>query len=95
MIPNTNLSSSLLILPWNANGLHNHKNEFQLLLEENNIDIALIFETHFTPQSFVIISGYQVYHTRDPDGTAHTGSAIYIKNNISYHPLTPFSEDYL
>jgi len=95
MIPNTSLCPALSILSWNANGLHNHKNEFQLTLEEKNIDVALISETHFTPKSFVIIPGYQVYHACHPDGTAHAGSAIYIKNNLSHHPLTPYSENYL
>jgi exonuclease III len=82
-------------ISWNANGLSKHKYEFQCFLEAKNIDIALISETHFNPTSHSKIFGYQVYHTCHPDGTAHAGTAIYIKNNLSYHQLAPHSEPYL
>lgn len=95
MTLNTNLNSPLSIISWNANGLSKHKHEFQLFLETKNIDIALISETHFTPTSHSKIFGYQVYYTCHPDGTAHAGTAIYIKNNLSHHQLAPHSEPYL
>ena len=40
-------------MEWNANGLLQHKNELQAILETENIDICLICETHFTNQSFI------------------------------------------
>jgi hypothetical protein len=38
----------LLIAVWSANGLSHHKNELQMFLLTQNIDILLISETHFT-----------------------------------------------
>jgi len=55
-----------------------------------NNDKALISETYFTPTFYLKIFGYQVYHTYHPNGTA-----IYIKNNLSHHPLAPYSKPYL
>jgi len=95
MTLNTNQNSPLYIISWNANGLSNHKHEFQCLLEAKNINITLISETHFTLSSHSKIFGYQVYHTCHPDGTAYAGTAIYIKNNLSHHQLAPHSEPYL
>jgi hypothetical protein len=71
------------------------KMNFNYYLTKKNIDITLISETHFTPLSHLTIPGYQVYLTCHSDGTAHAGTAIYIKKNLSHHPLTSYSETYL
>ena len=42
------MAKFLLIAQWNANGLAQHKDEFQLFLQQNKIDILLVSETHFT-----------------------------------------------
>lgn len=42
---------SLIILLWNANGITKNTNELQTVLEENNVDIALITESHLTTNS--------------------------------------------
>jgi hypothetical protein len=44
-------NNSLLILLFNANGLKNHVNELQLVLQKKRIDIALISEKNFTKYS--------------------------------------------
>lgn len=82
-----NLSTVL----WNANGLLQHKNEFEIFLYDNRIDIALITETHFTPTVKFKIPGYSVYRTDHPDNRAHGGSAVFIKSNLKHYlmPLDP------
>lgn len=70
---------------WNANGLSQHTLEVKSFLELYKIDILLISETHFTKKSHFKIDSYKLYHTMHPDGTAHGGSAILIKNNIRHH----------
>jgi len=75
---------------WNANGLSKHKNELQAFLRDQNIDIMLISETHFTKKNYIKFNRYNVYHTMHPDGTAHGGSAIVIKNNIKHHVINEY-----
>jgi hypothetical protein len=45
----------------------------------------LISETHFTTKSYLKIPNYILYDTQHPDGTAHGGTAIIIKNGIKYY----------
>jgi hypothetical protein len=45
----------------------------------------LISETHFTTKSYIKIPNYTIYDTKHPDGTAHGGTAIIIKNGIKHH----------
>uniref|UniRef100_A0A224X7Z3 Putative reverse transcriptase n=1 Tax=Panstrongylus lignarius TaxID=156445 RepID=A0A224X7Z3_9HEMI len=84
---------SLTILLWNANGLTNHRQELNILLHERRIDIALITETHFTERTRFYINDYKTYRTDHPDGTAHGGSAILIKNSLT-HFLIPSNATY-
>jgi hypothetical protein len=80
---------------WNANGLAQHALELQLFLSSRNTDIMLLYETHFTQNSYLKIPNYTLYHTTHPAGTARGGSAIIIKNTIRHHSLTNYSRDYL
>lgn len=52
---------------------------------KKTIDIMLVSETHFTSRSHLKIPKYNLYHTMHPDGTAHGGTAVIIKNNIKHH----------
>ena len=83
---NINLNS-LNIFLWNANGLKSHEPELLHLFIEKNIDIALISETHCTPNSKNFFPGYKVFRADHPDGTAHGGSAIIISSKIKCQPL--------
>jgi hypothetical protein len=47
--------------------------------------IMRISETHFTTRSYFKIPNYAIYDTLHPDGTAHGGTAILIKNGIKYY----------
>lgn len=55
----------------------------------------LISEIHCTGKSYVNIPYYNVYHTNHPDGCAHDGSAILIRNKIKHSHITPYCEDYI
>ena len=71
-------------MSWNANGLLNHQQELQAILDINKLDTCLISETHFTKQSFIKFRGYKVYHTIHPGNAARGENAIIFKENI-YH----------
>lgn len=88
-------TKSLLILPFNANGLKNHFNELQTVLFNRRIDIALITETHFTKYSKIFIPGYKLLKTNYPDETAYGGVAILIKSTITFQTLSNFCQNYL
>lgn len=78
---------SIRIAEWNANGLTNHKTELIHFLQDNKIDLLLISETHFTERTVFRIPNYKIYHTNHPDGTAHGGAAVVIRNTIPHHEL--------
>lgn len=75
----------LRITTWNANGIQNRKQELEIFLNTQNIDVCLISETHLTKQSYLKLRGYKVYHTIHPDNQAKGGSAIIIKDNINHY----------
>ena len=89
------MSHTLKIAIWNANGLTNHVREIQTFITQHNIDILLISETHFTNRSYMKLNRYSIYETKHPDGTAHGGSAIIIRNSIKHHELQKHNTDYL
>ena len=89
------MDDSLKIIIWNANGLLNHALEFQQFLRQNNIDIALISETHFNSKAYIKIPGYKIHATNHPDGSAHGGSAIIIKNKIKYTESMGYQHDHI
>lgn len=76
--------NKLKIMAWNANGLQQHQNELQVVLNIENIDVCLISESHFTRESYIHFEGYKTYHALHPDNTARGGSAIIIKENLSH-----------
>ena len=75
---------------WNANGLSNHLLEIEAFLNINNIDILLVSETHFTKKTYMKIPNYKIYHTMHPDGTAHGGTAVIIKNCIKHFVMPEY-----
>lgn len=46
------------IVTWNANGLQKSREELQIFLDTQKIDIAIISETHLTKQSHIKFRGY-------------------------------------
>ena len=80
---------------WNANGLAQHKFELELFLKQQQIDVILISETHFTDKNYLKIHGYNFYHTQQLSGKARGGTGIIIKSSIKHYELTSFRKDYL
>ena len=88
-----NTNKFLRIAQWNANGLQNHKEELTIFLKQNYIDILLISETHFTYKNYFRIPSYKLCHTTHPEGTAHGGTAILIKESIQHYKLLKYQEE--
>lgn len=55
---------------WNANGIANHINEFEMFM--------LISESHCTSRSNIKISGYNVILSNHPSDMSYAGAAIII-----------------
>lgn len=88
-------NSFLRIVTWNANGLNQRAQELETFLHTNNIDIALISETHFSNKSYIKITGFNSYWTTHPSERARGGSAVLIKNNIKHHQQENIRESYI
>jgi len=61
-------------------------------LKQNLIDILLISETHVTNKNHYTIPGYDLCYTCHPDGTAHGGTAIIIKNTLECYERSKYAE---
>jgi exonuclease III len=83
------------VAQWNANGLHRHIEEIKIFLQFHHIDVLLISETHCTPRTYCNIPQYKIYHTTHPDGTAHAGTAILVRQTIRHHELRGFRKPFL
>lgn len=89
------MASLFKIGVWNANGLVQRGQELKLFLIEQDIDIMLISETHFTKKSYLKIPKYHIYDTQHPDGTAHGGTAVIIKSSIKHYVNEGYKEEYI
>lgn len=87
--------TALRIATWNIDGLSPNKDEVETLIDQHNLDILLISETHFTDRSYIKIKNYNIYNTNYPDGTAHGGSAVIIRTSIKHSPLPNFHERHI
>lgn len=72
---------------WNINGLAPNKQELETLIKINKLDVILVSESHLTERSVFRLTGFSIYCTNHPDGTAHGGTAILIKKSIKHHVL--------
>jgi exonuclease III len=77
---------------WNANGLLQHKDEIEIFLDHNAIDILLVSETHFIGRSYFKLPHYNAYFTNHPDNSIHAGAGIIIKNTIRHYELPKFEK---
>jgi len=69
-------------------------NQVKMFILNNQIDIILISESHFTNKHYFKIPSYLIYHTTHPNGTAHDGIAIIINNNKRHHKLDNFKNEF-
>ena len=80
---------------WNANGLSQHKNEVETFLRNQEIDILLVSETHFTVKNCFRIRGYSTYDTKHPSGRACGGTALLVRNNIKHYPMPEYRTEHI
>jgi len=64
------MNRTLRIIAWNANGLVQRKKELDDFLHNENIDIALVLEIHFTHWTVLKIRNYNIYTILHPSGKA-------------------------
>lgn len=75
---------TIKIATWNANGILNKLQSFELFLNYNDIDICLVSETHMTSKNYLKIKNYKAYNANHPDNLPKGGSAIIIKDSIAH-----------
>lgn len=85
----------LKICFWNANGLSQHRNEVKNFLINQNIDILLVSETHFTVRNCFRINGYSTYDTKHPSGRACGGTALIVRNIVRHYPMPEYRTDHI
>lgn len=76
---------TLNILQWNARSAVSNKISLELLLEKNNINVALISETWFKSDTYYNFYRFNTLRSDRPDGKG--GVAILVKNNLRYKEL--------
>lgn len=86
---------NLKIAIWNANGLCQHGLELTNFIKLHDLDLVLISETHYTNRSYLRIPNYTIHHTNHPDGTAHGGTAVIIKNSIKHNVMNKFQTPHI
>jgi len=86
---NTPTSKSLLILLWNANGIHNHLADLSLVHYDKRIDITLLSETHFTNHTKIYIPDYTILRFNHPDGG---GASIIIRFTIFFQNVSQLTQ---
>ena len=70
------------IMHWNSEGIRNKKQDLQVFLKENNIDICCIQETHLNDNHRFSVRGYETFRLDRTSG--HKGGVVtLIKNTIA------------
>ena len=86
---------TLKIAAWNSNGLQQRALEIKTFIYNNNIDILLVSETHFTTKSYLKIPYYTIYDTKHPLGKAHGRTAVIVRNDIKHYLHSQVNKEYL
>ncbi len=60
-----------------------------------NIDIALISESHLASHSQADIRNYRLYTCNHPNDASHGGAATYVRHSTSRHELPSYRTDHL
>jgi hypothetical protein len=89
----TLMASNISNMTWNVNGLLQYKESLIVTIFDRKIDGCLISETHFTRESYIVLRGFDLYHTMHPNICARGGSAVIIKNEISPHEDVKIEEE--
>ena len=72
-----------------------HTEEVKNCIQNQQVDIMLISETHFTTRSYFKIPNYAICDTQHPDVTTHGGTATLIKNGIKHHLYGHYNLEHL
>lgn len=91
MMSNHNITDTLNVLQWNANGLKNKIFEFYAFLTEKQIDIAFVCETFYKHSDLIPAHPDYINYRFDrntDNNRASGGVAIFIKRSIK-HQLLP------
>ena len=80
---------------WNSNGLQQRALEIKTFIYNNNIDILLVSETHFTTKSYMKIPYYTIYDTKHLSRKAHGGIAVIVRNDIKHYLHSQVNKEYL
>jgi exonuclease III len=87
---------SLKVVCWNANGLQTRRNELEHFLQENNVDIALISETHLTSYlSLPKFCNFAVFLANHPSGASRGGAATLVRKSIQHYDEGKYVTDSL
>lgn len=70
------MSEGIKLAIWNANGLSQRSLELKIFLINENIDVMLISETHFTQKNYLKIPKYSIYNSNHPSGGTATRMVI-------------------
>lgn len=71
---------------WNANGLNCRRTEFREFCHDNNLDIALVCETHFSQGRRTTVANYETFNVDRPpidNNRVYGGTAIYVKHGFN------------
>uniref|UniRef100_A0A2A4IUM2 Reverse transcriptase domain-containing protein n=1 Tax=Heliothis virescens TaxID=7102 RepID=A0A2A4IUM2_HELVI len=84
---------NLRIATWNANGLTERRQELEVFLKTERIDVALISETRFSDKTYFQLKNYTIHTTNHPSGNTHGGAAVIIKENIKHYVLNEYKTE--
>lgn len=84
--------SALNVAFWNAQEVINKKQELIDYMDEHDINVMLVNETHLKENQKMNIRNYQTYRY-DRVQARGGGTAIHIKRNTEYHPLRKLSTE--
>ena len=88
----TNRHQPVMVVHWNAEGVHNKQTDLQHVLHENNITICCIQETHLQPNKSFKVRGYQCFRS-DRIGRSKGGILTMVRNNIDAIQTTTHMDD--
>nr|KAG5710141.1 hypothetical protein BaRGS_006660 [Batillaria attramentaria] len=85
-------SPNINIMHWNAEGVSNKKTELEHFLQQNDINICCLQETHLQEGKSFKIRGYQAFRS-DRQGRNKGGVLTLVRNNINASQTKTFMEE--
>jgi len=74
--------------------LAKYSQEVKVFIFNQDTDILLVSETHFTNKSYRN-PGYTLYHIMHPDGKIHGETALIIRGSIKHYEIDKYQRDFL